>query len=240
VRHIVTLVAKIGDRLKQDFYLHHLSERYGIYETLLYNELQSQTREMKAVSRRKTETDQEADRETDETAGTADAPVPKYEREFMSALLGAPKEVISGTLGEIHITDFQHKGVQHILLALLEQKEDHGSIKVSELGSSFSDDVALQALLADFLISRLEVSERWKEIQTVMETDVRQVVLDAYRRILLNGIAERIRIVEQRLGRVKGDEDLEKELIRQTLRLQDLRLRVSQARSFTELPALED
>lgn len=66
------------------------------------------------------------------------------------------------------------------------------------------------------------------------------MLLDAYRRILIDRITERMRVVEQRLSRVKGDEQLEKDLIGQTLQWQALRTRALNAHSFAELPPLDE
>jgi DNA primase len=240
VRHIVSLLAKITDRIKQDFYLHHIADKYEIYETLLYTELQKHSSQKKKAKPLQAEPIEKVDDTDFEDMPALEIQLPKVEREFMSALLGASNDIISETLNGIHITDFQHKGVQHILLALLEQKEDHGSIKVGEISSAFNDNLDVQALLADLMIVENRESDGWKDIQTVNETDTRQVLLDAYRMIINTQIIERIRMIELRMSRVKGDGDQENELARQKLELEVAKMKTEQAMAFSELPAFED
>lgn len=240
VRRIVALVSKIDDRLKQEFYLHYISEKYGIYESLLYNELSSQLRTKRTKPPRREEMEPEPDPFLPDAQAVAEQPLAKHEREFMSALLRAPKEIISETLNAIHLTEFQHPGVQHILMTLLEQKEDYGSINVSDLGKSFAGDIALQSLLADLMIDKLEVSARWKDIQTVNDIDFRQLLFDSYRSIILQKISRKLEDNTVRWSRVIGSPEMEHNYASVKRQLDELREIAMAAGAIAELPVLED
>jgi DNA primase len=181
IRRIVNLVARMDDPIRREFYIHDVAEKYGIYESVLYRELE---KELKSRgTRREARVPPEALKEIDpHPRETVD--IPREEKVFCELLLQAPPEMQSDVLHHIRIGYFHDRRIQKFLHVLFEQEEHEGHIETDALWRYVKDDVAMHNLLADMLMDPIRPVSEWSRKQTVTPTDDRRILLDAYKRVV--------------------------------------------------------
>lgn len=236
VRRIVELVAKMDDAIRREFYIHDISQKYGIYEHLLYQELDKELRSKKR--------ERPAARPAEliphhEEEAPATGEVPKEEKDFCALLLQAPSELQSEVLHGVRINHFHDARMQKLLHVLFEQEEHDGNINTDALWSYVEDDVAMHGLLADMLIERAPISERWEKEQIVRPTDNRRLLLDAYKRLLHRHVQQRREHLKEAL-RAAQDADEQRRLATELQALLHLDTAVKHCAAFAELPEVEE
>ncbi|PLX28447.1 MAG: DNA primase [Ignavibacteria bacterium] len=188
-RRIVELIARMDDPIRREYYVHHIAEKYGIYESVLYSEL---AKEMKA-HRRPERDRQQPLRHGAETPPQEDTngDIPKEEKEFCELLLLAPSSVQTEVLHNIRIDYFHDARMRKFLHVLFEQEEHEGTINTDALWRYVEDDVPMHKLLADMLMDPIRPVSDWSTKQNVQPTDERRVLLDAYKRVVKRSLAVR-------------------------------------------------
>ena len=236
VHRVVELIAKMDDPIRREFYIRDISQKYGIYEHLLYQELD---RELRATKRERA-----APRPAELIPQPEELPpetgeVPKEERDFCTLLLQAPSELQSEVLHGIRSTQFRAPQMQKLLHVLFEQEEHDGRIDTDALWSYVEDDVAMHGMLADMLIERDPISERWAEEQTVRPVDSRRLLLDAYKRLLHRHVQQRREALKEAL-RAETEPELQRELATRLQELIALDGEVKRCGAFADLPEVEE
>ncbi|MFA6234902.1 MAG: hypothetical protein WC824_12090, partial [Bacteroidota bacterium] len=128
---------------------------------------------------------------------------------------------------------------QKLLNVLFEQEEHEGHIHTDALWSYVEDDIAMHALLADMLIERAPISERWEKEQVVRPTDNRRLLLDAYKRLLHRHLQLRRERLKELL-RATGDADRQRVLATELQLLHHLDSEVKRCEAFADLPEVEE
>ncbi len=236
VHRIVELIAKMDDAIRREFYIRDISQKYGIYENLLYQELEKALR-LKKKERPAARPVELIPQPEEETAAPGE--VPKEEKDFCTLLLQAPSELQSEVLHGVRISQFHDARMQKLLHVLFEQEEHDGSINTDALWSYVEDDVGMHGLLADMLIERAPISERWEKEQIVRPTDNRRLLLDAYKRLLHRHVQQRRERLKEKL-RFETDADLQRSLATALQQLLALDTAVKGCLSFADLPDVED
>ncbi|MCB2206102.1 DNA primase [bacterium] len=234
IRRIVDLVARMDDPIRREFYVHHIAEKYGIYESVLYRELAKELRGKERKPARELPTEVLPP----EPEGDADgAAIPREEKTFCELLLQAPPELQSEVLQFIRIGHFRDARIRQFLHVLFEQQEHEGHIKTDDLWRYVEENVPMHNLLADMLMEKNRLVSEWSRKQTVTPTDYRRVMLDAYKRVLRRMVESEHEKKQQEL---RAD-DSNLEVARQVNELQKLlRVQWDSIGSFEDLPELED
>ncbi|MFZ1729131.1 MAG: DNA primase [Bacteroidota bacterium] len=236
VRRIVELVAKMDDAIRREFYIHDIAQKYGIYENLLYQELEKELRSKKRErpAARPVELIPQHEEEAPETGE-----VPREEKDFCTLLLQAPSEMQSEVLHSVRSSHFHDKRMQKLLHVLFEQEEHDGHIRTDALWSYVEDDIAMHSLLADMLIERAPISERWEKQQVVRPTDNRLLLLDAYKRLLHRHVQQRRERLKEAL-RAAHDADEQRRLATELQQMLHLDTAVKSCEAFSDLPEVEE
>ncbi|MDT8324823.1 MAG: toprim domain-containing protein, partial [Bacteroidota bacterium] len=232
-RRIVDLIARMDDPIRREFYIHHIAEKYGIYESVLYREL---AKELKSRGERPQRAiPVEAPREGAATE-KHNGDIPREEKMFCEMLLQAPAEMQGEVLQHIRIGHFHDARIRRFLHVLFEQQEHEGSINTDALWRYVEEDVAMHTLLADMLMDPVKPVSAWSRKQTVTPTDERRVLLDAYKKVVR-------RMVEIEHGRVQQQlrTDASPELLVRFRELAMLlRIEWDRITGFDDIPELED
>lgn len=236
VHRIVELIAKMDDPIRREFYIRDISQKYGIYENLLYQEL---AKELRATKR-----ERPAPRPAELIPKPAEplpdtGEVPKEEKDFCTLLLQAPSELQSEVLHGIRSSHFRDARMQKLLHVLFEQEEHEGRIDADALWSYVEDDIAMHGLLADMLIERAPISERWAEEQVVRPTDNRRLLLDAYKRLLHRHVQQRRERLKEAL-RAEHETERQRTLAQALQDLIALDNSVKTCKAFADLPEVEE
>jgi DNA primase len=236
VRHIVSLLAKMNDPIRRGLYITHIAEKFSLYESVLYAELEK----MRIPARRYV-----LPRVVPVAGNGSDAPavqvgeVPLFERAFLEYLLNASADVISETLRFVHIEFFTDERIRSLLNLVLDQYVNEGKIDIARIGDQLGDDMAMSSIFASMLMPKQTPSSRWAELQTVHEPDQRRALLDAYKKILLELLDKRMSATRVMLR----EPGLDPALAHTILRTQQVMLSncdaVKAAQSFEALPDLQ-
>lgn len=201
IRGLVQSIAKIPDQLKRSFFIKDVAEKYNLYESTLYGELEKSTRRVpqKFVQTVKTEIPQE-EKET-EARRTVTTEMPIEEKELLSALLEDPKEMIPFVFRSLQPTDLTHPMAQKIAGLILTLFDETGEADPNELIGMITDENE-KTLVANITFNRYQLGERWSKI---------------------GSRASETRLYEQALGSIKTVKRklLEKELADNRLRMKN-------------------
>ena len=203
VRSIVETLARMKDELKRTFFLKSVAEKYDIYETVLFRELEKIMGKESARSR------MDSLRNAGPARGTVPAPggsgrveLPPAERDLVRVMLEHGKEAIGFVLGYVTPEQFMHPLARAAveLLALRAGEEFDPTSLVGE-----AKDPALRDFLAGLLSTKYEISRKWAAIGSEpAEEDPRKIAEDG---IVTLRIAELERQIESESLRRKEAEE---------------------------------
>jgi len=160
IRTIVQSIAKMKDELKQHFYVKHVAEKYKLYETVLYRELERHApRRGSGVEMRTARAG--TSRETAVAARTV-GELPAAEREVLRALLEGDREVISLVFQHVTLDDFIDSRARTLAGIVKDSWENEGNVDSSRLMNEIEDN-DLRRLVAELIFSKYELSKGWKE-----------------------------------------------------------------------------
>jgi DNA primase len=233
IRHIVSLIAKMEDKIRRDLYVHHVAERFKVYENILYEELEAQLRKKKRDRREANE--RRPVLPDDEEAQTVEVPLPKKEKLLLSDFFTAAPDLQVRVLRAVRIDDFRDKRYQYLLHLMLEQFEHEGTIDPVHLEIRLGDDVTMQGIIADLLISGETVSEKWNDIQVVTPADKHKALLDALKTLRKLDFDRRSKKYQELLRLLGADMEQEKHLARIDNSMKMAKIRIDQASTFEAL-----
>jgi DNA primase len=170
VRLIVQTIAKMGDELKRNFYIKHVAEKYKLYETTLYRELEKyrgEDRQQKRIQIASLPTATIPQNRDTVTLRSTDE-VPIAERDLIQAMLTGSTEIVRFICQNLQIEDITHRLSRVIISQLFDLEEEGKEINLPELLDQFEDQDQ-KGFISTLLISRDQPSGRWKEFGAVFE-----------------------------------------------------------------------
>ncbi len=179
IRSLVQSIGKIPDELKRTFFIKDVAEKYDLYESTLYGELEKSTRRVppKFVQTVKTEIPPE-ERETAERRAATEE-IPLEEKELLAALLEDPKEMIPFVFRSVQPEDLTHPVARKIVHAVLTLFDETGEVPVDQLMQMIDNDRE-KSLIASITFEKYQLGERWKSIGSRMnETRLYESALGA-------------------------------------------------------------
>lgn len=205
VRSIVQSIAKIGDELKRNFFVKAVAEKYQIYESVLYRELERWVPRDKPPVRGSSFQDRRA------VAGTVQAPpasLPAAEREILRIVCENRTALINEIFSAISIDDLSDARVRKLIQIVLERIENTGSVDSTALVNDL-EDPDLKSVLTDVLLSRYDISKGWQEMEVeIDEPDpsviARSAVKAIRRHALQRELADNQRLLKE--AKQKGEE----------------------------------
>ena len=161
--HRLQCLEKIGDQLKRSFFIKEVAEKYNLYESMLYGELEKSTRRVpqKFVETVKTGIPEE-ERAINERKVLV-GEIPMEEKEILTAVLEDPKEMIPFIFGNLHSEDFVHPTSKKISALILSIFNETGDVNINHLLSLLSDDQE-KTMIANITFNRYQLGERWNKI----------------------------------------------------------------------------
>ncbi|MGB2868858.1 MAG: DNA primase [Bacteroidota bacterium] len=164
VRSIVQSIAKIKDELKRNFYIKEVAQKYDVYETVLYRELESWLgKERQFVRERPTP---DADRQARDTGVVQEEEkeIPPAERDLVKLLLEGDKDVARFIFSNISVSQLSNPKAKKIIQMVLDMLDEKGVVDSTSLLNEVQDD-ELKGLMTDVAMSRYELSKGWKEME---------------------------------------------------------------------------
>lgn len=196
VRTIIQSIAKMNDELKRNFYIKHVAEKYRIYESTLYRELEKHLGRNRREFRPETVTPAGSQKESrpENSHLTGSDTIPTPERELLQAMLDGGAETIRYVFENITLDEFTHPSARRIAEHLLRNIEEGIGLEPSQVISSLEDD-SLKRIVADVVFSKYTVSKSWdtqgRDIAEAKPEEIaRGAVTAIHRKILEKKIEE--------------------------------------------------
>ena len=166
VRSIVETIARMKDELKRNFYIKSVSEKYGIYETVLFRELekllgQERTRLQYERQREQTSIRQETTPQMPGRAPGDGLPVPQ--RDLLRLMLEHRNEMVEFVFSHTTPDAFAHPRAQSIVQMIRAHVKAGDEWDATSLVNE-SDDSEIKRLIADVVFSKYEISKGWAEM----------------------------------------------------------------------------
>jgi DNA primase len=160
VRSIVQTIARMPDELKQNFYIKQVAERYEIYESVLYRELEKwrpKTKE-RGVST-STQRVPVYDAPLSDVTPRKTLPVPAAERDLLKLILERDGDLIGQIFEHVTLDDFTDPRVRSLVSAILDRYEEATSVDLNALINQTEGEV--KSLVTDLMVSEYEMAKSW-------------------------------------------------------------------------------
>jgi len=178
VRGLVQSIAKIPDHLKRALFIKDVAERYDLYESTLYNELEKFTRKVPEKFIATVRTELEPEQRSEAPAVVPDE-LPIEERELLSVVFEEPQEMVPFIFRAITPDEFSHPAARTIATAVLEYFDKHQTVDVHQLLMMIESEKE-KTIVANIAFHRYQLSERWNEVGSKFhETRLYEIALGA-------------------------------------------------------------
>ena len=161
VRAIVQTIAKMKDELKRNFYIKQVAEKYRLYESTLFRELEKIIGDKSRYSKDRFVQSISAIGDEDVNVPERTAlDIPTVERDLIHAMLEGGMDVVKMISQHITLDDFTHpqsKALAEILFNHLEEGQPFdSSALINEI-----EDQSYQKLIAEVIFSKYQLSKGW-------------------------------------------------------------------------------
>jgi DNA primase len=199
VRQLVSTIAKMPDELKRNFYVKHIAEKYRLYESTLYRELEKhlgqERRQRGAETNRQDSYD--LDRPLSESQA-AEPEVPTAERDLIHAMLDGGEEIVRLVQGQMTVEGFSHPAARAVFALLLDRIDEGESITASSLVDAIESEEQ-RRIVADVMFSKYQLSKGWDD-RPIETADARTIAVAAIKSLRKHAIS---RLVEENQERLK-------------------------------------
>lgn len=173
VRSIVGTLAKMKDELKRSFYIKNVAERYGIYESTLYRELEKiigkeRTRERYERQRHEAALTVEQAEPAESPITPASAEVPAVERDLLRLMIDHGPEMVRFVFSHVSLEHFHHPKTLRVLAMILARVERNEACDAATLIDQ-ADDAEIRHFIADVTFSKYDLSKGWQELDALPE-----------------------------------------------------------------------
>ncbi|MEW6510495.1 MAG: DNA primase [Bacteroidota bacterium] len=237
VRSLVETLAKMGDEIKRNFYIQYVAEKYGIYETVLYRELERiLAREARRESFGGTREAPQTPAETlPASPDDAAAPLSAHERDLLKVMLEAGPAMVQFVFTHLTRDHFVHPLARKAVDVVMQSVESGKEWDLPSMVNGI-DDAELGKFIADITVTRYDLSKEWSGVR---QGDLWTI---AEKSILRARAIEIRRLIEENLRRMKdatrSGEDLTP-YMEESIRLERERKELETVRLINDSPAPE-
>jgi len=151
------------DELKQNFYIKQVAERYQIYESILYRELEKwrpRERSRRASPTQSTQRIPVYEAPLSEVTPRKLLPISAAERDLLKLILEEDGELMEQVLEHITLEDFVDQRVRALFAEVFNRYHESKWIDLNDLINQ-TDDVEIKSLITDLLIGEYEMAKSW-------------------------------------------------------------------------------
>jgi DNA primase len=182
VRSLVQSIAKMKDELKRNFYVKEVAEKYDVYESLLFRELEQAVKQEKRTARSTNFSESTVIRPHTEAAPHKEPEnktIPPEERDILKLILEGNPEIIRYVLSNISLLQFSDERMRNLAQFVLDMYDERGTIDALSIVNELHEQ-DLKNLVTDLVLSRYELSPGWHEMEKeIDEPDSMRIAKDA-------------------------------------------------------------
>jgi DNA primase len=167
VRSLVQSIAKMKDELKRNFYVKDVAEKYEVYESLLYRELDQVLNQKKRNAQsdsfiRSSVVRQRADAESSIVAEKKQ--IPPEERDILKLILDGNSDIIQYVFSNISLSQFTDERMKKLAQFVLDWYDERGTIDVPALVSEM-EDIEMRNAVAELVFNPDELRSDWEKME---------------------------------------------------------------------------
>jgi DNA primase len=182
VRSLVQSIAKMKDELRRNFYVKEVAEKYDVYESVLFHELDQALSQGKRLQKSDSyPKPQNAARQTESSMPVfiEKKVIPPEERDIVKLILEGNSDVIRFVLSNISLLQLSDERARRLAQLVLDLYDDRGTIDATSIVSEVQDP-ELKNLITDLMLSRYELSPQWQEMEKEIDVpDPMMIAKDA-------------------------------------------------------------
>jgi DNA primase len=182
VRSLVQSIAKMKDELKRNFYVKDVAEKYEVYESLLYRELERALAQEKRTTREDSilkSTFVQRQSEADRPLALEMKPIPPEEHDILKLILEGNSEVIHYLLSNISLVQFSDERMRRLAQFVLDLYDERGTIDATAIINEVQES-EFKNLISDLVLSHYELSRGWQEMEKeIDEAEPMKIAKDA-------------------------------------------------------------
>ncbi len=179
VRTIVQSISKMGDELKRNFYIKHVAEKYKLYESTLYRELEKQLSNKRERRGEYMPTTTSVASQEGGDASSEERDIPTIERDLLHSMLEGGDDVVRYIFDQVQLEDFTHPHARSLAERIMHCLEEGEALEPTQLVNELQEPQQ-RRLVAELLFNKYQLSKGWDEHSAGMEqADPRKVAADA-------------------------------------------------------------
>lgn len=199
VRSIVETIAKMGDEIKRNFYIQSIAEKYGIYESVLFREIE------KIAGRERTRSGAIRGRDPGPPPGgaraaaeaSADQALSAHERDLLKVMLEAGPPMVEFVFSHLEPETFANALARRAVDAIRKFIATGRPWDVPSLTNDL-DDPVLSRFVADCVVSKYDISKGWSDIKPGdLWTIAEKSIIRAKGLVLKKMIGENYRLLKE-------------------------------------------
>ena len=217
VRSIVETIARMKDELKRNFYIKHLSQQYGMYESVLFRELERQLGTRGKSISRKSPVEVQEQREA--VTKSAVTPIPAAERDLLTLMLEHGNEMVSFVLERLS-PEMLTNATSGKIFGLIGEQAREGKEWTPDLLLNRVDDEETKRTITEMMFSKDEISSGWAEMDSLPDEVDPKIIAERCLAILRGQqLDQLIRENQQRLNEASAKGEPLKEYLEKHQRL---------------------
>ena len=165
VRSLVQSIAKMKDELKRNFYVKEVAEKYDLYESVLFHELEQALAQEKRVLRSDIyPKSKNALHQSDDKMPVLPEKkiIPPEERDILKLILEGNPDVIRFILSNISILQLSDERARKLAQLVLDIYDERGAVDIATLVNDL-DNEEQKNLLTELVSSRDELRSDWEK-----------------------------------------------------------------------------
>jgi DNA primase len=182
VRSLVQSIAKMKDELKRNFYVKEVAEKYEVYESLLYRELERTLAQEKRTTRADSipkSTFIQRQSEADRIPAPEMKSIPPEEHDILKLILEGDSDVIRYLLSNISLVQFSDERMRRLAQFVLDLYDDRGTIDATTIINEVQES-EFKNLISDLVLSHYELSRGWQAMEKeIDEAEPMRIAQDA-------------------------------------------------------------
>jgi DNA primase len=182
VRSLVQSIARMKDELKRNFYIKEVAQKYDIYESLLFRELErlsAQERRQSSPAASPGNGKRIRQSEAASFASRESKTIPPEERDIVKLLLEGNPEIIRFVLSNISLLQMSDERARKLAQNILDLFDERGIIDPTMVINEIPEP-ELKSIISDLTLSRYELSPGWQAMEKeIDEPDPMVIARDA-------------------------------------------------------------
>ncbi len=215
VRAIVQTITKMKDELKRHIYVKHVAEKYKLYESVLYREMEKYLprARLPKTAGLSTRAVPVLEPQLSEAPPFASSAIPAAERDLLHAMLEGRADVVTMIFQQVSPEEFSHPQARSLAYFVKDVWELGGGVDSARLMNEVEDEDA-KRLIADLVFNKYELSKGWKKSGVeITEADTVEVARDAMTFLRRRALERRMEDNERQLKEAAGRPDDESILL---------------------------